>query len=132
MRVQRPRPARCRPQVAGRRRLTDRAGDLHQRGDRLGAIALDDPVPCVADLPPDGELLQPTARSRWLSPVQVALVAVLVIALGLAAWLRGETNGVLASAALPLSCPGKYVTRWNGCSPMTSPGSMTTNGLLRP
>jgi Mce-associated membrane protein len=99
VRVQRPRPARRRPQVAGRRRVTDRSGDLHQRGDRLGAITLDDPVPCAADLPADEEVVKPAAPARWLSPVQVALVAVLVIALGLAAWLRGETNGVLASAA---------------------------------
>lgn len=99
MRVQRPRPARRRPRVAGRRHLTDRSGALHQRGDRLGAIALDDPVPGEADLPAGEQVVQPAARSRWLSPVQVALVAVLVIALGLAAWLRGETNGVLASAA---------------------------------
>jgi Mce-associated membrane protein len=97
--VQRPRPARRRPRVAGRRHLTDRSGDLHQRGDRLGAIAVNDPVPCVADLPAGEEVVQPAAHSRWLSPVQVALVAVLVIALGLAAWLRGETNGLLASAA---------------------------------
>jgi len=97
--VQRPRPARRRPRVAGRRHLTDRSGDLHQRGDRLGAIAVNDPVPCVANLPAGEEVVQPAAHSRWLSPVQVALVAVLVIALGLAAWLRGETNGLLASAA---------------------------------
>ena len=99
MPVQRSRPARRRPRVAGRRHLTDRSGDLHQCGDRLGAIAVNDPVACVADLPAGEEIGQPAAHSRWLSPVQVALVAVLVIALGLAAWLRGETNGLLASAA---------------------------------
>jgi Mce-associated membrane protein len=62
-------------------------------------IALDDPAPGVERDAAGEEVAQPAGRSRWLIPVRVALVAVLLIALVLAAWWRGETNALLGSAA---------------------------------
>ena len=104
MPLQRPHPARRRPRVAGRRPLTDRPGQLHQRGNRPGAIAVDEPTGrpaemAVAEVPAGEGVAQPTERSWWSTPVRVALVVVMLIALGLAAWWRGETHALLGTAA---------------------------------
>ncbi|MBV8994699.1 MAG: hypothetical protein JO287_13630, partial [Pseudonocardiales bacterium] len=104
MPLQRPHPARRRPRVAGRRPLTDRPGQLHQRGDRPGAVVLDAPTGRPAEVAvaaaAAGEgVAQPAGRSRWSTPVRVALVVVMLIALGLAAWWRGETHALLGTAA---------------------------------
>jgi Mce-associated membrane protein len=88
--LQRPHPARRRPRVAGR-----------QHPSRPGAVALDEPPPSLGkaagEAPADEEV---AARSRWWTPVQVALVAVVLVALGTAAWLHGQTNALLESAAM--------------------------------
>jgi Mce-associated membrane protein len=86
--LQRRRLARRRPRVAGR-----------QHPSRSGAVALDEPAPSVVEIPVGEEVTQPAGRSRWVTPLRVGLVAVLLIALGLAAWWRGETNALLGSAA---------------------------------
>jgi len=112
--LQRPHPARRRPRVAGRRPLTDRPDQLHQRGNRPGAIVLDEPAgrPAevdaaeidvaevdAAEVAAREGVTQPAGRSRWSTPVRVALVVVMLIALGLAAWWRGETHALLGTAA---------------------------------
>jgi Mce-associated membrane protein len=103
--LQRPHPVRRRPRVAGRRPLTDPPGQLHQRGNRPGAIVLDEPTGrpaeiAVAEVAAGEGVAQPAERSRWSTSVRVALVVVMLIALGLAAWWRGETHALLGTAAL--------------------------------
>lgn len=100
MRSQRPSPVRRRPRVAGRQRPgsgdnTDRPGQLPPPGHRAGAITLDDPAGCPEAIATAEQVGPP----RWLSPIRMVLIAVLLISLGLAAWLRGETNALLGSAA---------------------------------
>jgi Mce-associated membrane protein len=102
--LQRPHPARRRPRVAGRRPLSDRPGQLHQRGNRPGAIVLGEPTgrpaaTAVAEVAAGGGVAQPVERSRWSTPVRVALVVVMLIALGLAAWWRGASHALLGTAA---------------------------------
>jgi Mce-associated membrane protein len=100
-----PHSIRRRPRVAGRRPSTDRPGQLDPHGNRPGAIALDDPTVRPAEVVvgekvvAGDEVVQPAGRARWSIPVRVALVVVTLIALGLAAWWRGETHALLGSAA---------------------------------
>src|SRR5206468_1614619 len=99
-----PHSARRRPRVAGRRPLIDRSGQLDQRSNRPGALVLDDPADrpaevVVAQAAAGEEVVQPARRSRWSTPVRVVLVAVMLIALGLAAWWRDETHALLGTAA---------------------------------
>lgn len=119
MPMQRPRlgphSARRRPRVAGRRPFIDRPGQLEQRSNRPGALVLDEPAGrlaevvvaqaaageevVVAQAAAGEEVIQPARRSRWSTPVRVVLVAVMLIALGLAAWWRDETHALLGTAA---------------------------------
>ncbi|MGH3824275.1 MAG: hypothetical protein ACRDRA_15810 [Pseudonocardiaceae bacterium] len=94
---QRPSPARRRPRVAGRHHPTDRLGQLSARGDSAGGITLDDPVVPVEEVGAIKGVAQP-ATPRWLIPVRVGLVAVMVIALGFAAWFGAEAYKLGASA----------------------------------
>ncbi|MGH3801555.1 MAG: hypothetical protein ACRDTD_15765 [Pseudonocardiaceae bacterium] len=84
-------PAR-RPRVAGRQHPTDPLGQPAQDTDRPSAVAVDNP-------PPDMEQVVPPARRATGVATLVGLVAAVVIALSLAAWLRGEANQLLESAA---------------------------------
>lgn len=103
MPLQRPRlgphSIRRRPRVAGRRPSTDRPSQLGQRGNRLGALVLDDPATRRAEVAVGQEVARPGGRCRGSTPIRVALVAVLLIALGLAAWWRSETHALLGTAA---------------------------------
>jgi Mce-associated membrane protein len=53
----------------------------------------------VAGVPAGEGVAQPAERSWWSTPVRVALVVVMLIALGLTAWWRGETHALLGTAA---------------------------------
>ncbi len=88
---QRLNPARRRPRVAGRS-FTGQGPSRQQ-----GSTTLEDPVDHREIDGATEEVVQP-ARPR-LTAALVGLVAVLVLAGGLAAWFRGEANQLLDSAA---------------------------------
>ncbi len=84
--------ARRRPRVAGRQYPTDPPGQPAQDENRPGAVAVDNSTPGMEQVVP------PPRRATGVATL-VGLVAALVIALGLAAWLRSEANQLLGSAA---------------------------------
>ena len=98
---QRFQPVRRRPRVAGRSvdgspiRKPNRYST-----DRPGAITLDDPGDPMnsAGSADTEEVTQPGSARRHLTLALVGSAAVLVIALGFAAWFRGEANQLLDSA----------------------------------
>jgi Mce-associated membrane protein len=108
---QRFQPARRRPRVAGRsidgspvrKPIDGSTVREHNRypTDRPGAVTLDDPAhPINSADSTDSveEATQPGAPRRRLTMALVGSAAVLVIALGFAAWFRGEANQLLDSA----------------------------------
>jgi Mce-associated membrane protein len=99
---QRFQPARRRPRVAGRSidGSTVRRPNLTPRypSDQPGAIALDDPAHPMNSAGSVEEVAHPGSSRRRLTMALVGSVAVLVIALGFAAWFRGEANQLLDSA----------------------------------
>jgi Mce-associated membrane protein len=110
VRQQRAHPVRRRPRVAGRRQaaggdITGRPGQLDQQGKGPASIALDGPADGLAEIATGQEpalseqAAQPAGRFRWLSPIRMGLIAVLLIALGAATWMHGRTNALLGSAA---------------------------------
>lgn len=88
---QRLHPARRRPRVAGKQHPANRAAAITLDGPadlaKVGA-AVEDVVPPSRRLPP-----------RRLTAAPMTSAAVLVAALGFAAWFRGEANQLLDSAA---------------------------------
>ena len=86
---------RRRPRVAGRRHSTDRPARPAEHDESHGAIALDDRVACIAEVGPPSRRWSP----RVLSAPRVGLIAVVVIALGLAVWFRVEVTVLRDSAA---------------------------------
>jgi Mce-associated membrane protein len=108
VRQQRAHPVRRRPRVAGRRQAgsgdtTGRPSRLDQQGERSASIALHDPAPGLAEIatgqqPAVSEQAGSAGRFRSLSPIRVVLAAVLLIALGAAAWMHGQTNALVGSA----------------------------------
>lgn len=108
---QRSQPARRRPRVAGRsidgspvRKPIDGSTVREPNRyptDRPGAITLDDPahpINSTGSVSTVEEATQPGAPRRRLTMALVGSAAVLVIALGFAAWFRGEANQLLDSA----------------------------------
>ncbi|HYZ36157.1 MAG TPA: hypothetical protein VE673_05455 [Pseudonocardiaceae bacterium] len=60
------------------------------------AVALEEPPPSAVEVPVGEEL---PGHSRWRTAVRVALIAVVLAALGMGAWLHGETDALRGSAA---------------------------------
>lgn len=100
---QRFQPARRRPRVAGRSAAasTVRKPDRYPI-DRPGTTVLDDPAHPTNSAGSVGTVeevtQQPGSPRHRLTVALVASTAVLVIALGFAAWFRGEANQLLDSA----------------------------------
>ena len=91
----RPHTLRRQPRVAGQRHPTDRPARPAEHDESHGAIALDDRAACVAEVGPPSRRWSP----RVLSAPRVGLIAVVVIALGLAVWFRVEVTVLSDSAA---------------------------------
>jgi Mce-associated membrane protein len=96
--LQRPYSARRGPRVAGRQHLTDQLDQLGQGGRPTSTIVLADPEHSPAT---DGEGSAHPApcRPSQRRTAALALLGVLVIALGLAAWFRSEVDRLDLAAA---------------------------------
>jgi Mce-associated membrane protein len=110
VRQQRAHPVRRRPRVAGRPRAgwgdtSGRPGPLAEHGTHPASVALDDPAPDLAEMATgqeaaaSGRAAQHAGLFRWLTPIRGALVGVMLVALGAATWMHGQTHALVGSAA---------------------------------